>query len=95
MQSTGQALMHSQTARPFDAAFGIEGYDGPSGQRCQALDALRAAGRAAVDVGLRAGDGLGVGVAVGVAAARALRLRQQRIDAPGQCVGGAHRAIMR
>ena len=79
----------------FVAAFEIERQHRVAGEGGQAHDAFGAAGRAAVDFSLARGDGGGVAAAIGVAAARALRLRQQRVDALGQCVGGAHRAIMR
>ena len=98
--STGQALrqsaqpMHAassmtrEPARTFGAAVRVERHDGPAGQPRQPRDALGAAGRAAVDLGLAAGDRLGVAAAVGVAAARALRLRQgveQRLDERAGC----------
>jgi hypothetical protein len=93
---------HCQAAWRFDAALRVQRQHRPASQRRQAHDALRTAGRAAVDVGLALGHGLRVGAAVGEAAARALRLRQHCIE----CVhslrqsgvgcggGGIHRAIM-
>jgi len=47
----------------------------------EAADALGAAGRALVELRVAGGERLGVGAAVGITAARALRLRQERVEA--------------
>src|SRR5690606_34005093 len=69
-----------RAARLFAAAGRIEGQHVTSEQVRQAPDALDAAGRAAVDRRLAAGNRFGVGAAAGEAALRALRLGQQCID---------------
>ena len=62
-----------------------------SEQLRQGRDGGVAAGRAPVDGGLAAGDGLRVGVAVVVAAAPALGLRQQLVDVVDEGSGSGHR----
>lgn len=74
-------------ARAFGAVFGVEGLRGLAGEGGQALNTLLTAGRALVDGGLAAGDGLGVGGAVGVAAALALGLGQGVQQLAGQRAG--------
>ncbi len=75
---------HGALARAFRSAGWVERGSRALQQMSKFFNTLRAAGRAAVDVGLAFGDGLRVGGTVGVAAAGALRLRQQGVDLRGQ-----------
>jgi hypothetical protein len=77
-------------ARALHAVGGIDRDDGTAGHPRQPRDAFHAARRAAVDVGLAAGDRFGVRAAGGIAALRTLRLRQLVFDQVGErfCHGG-------
>src|SRR5690606_7204291 len=78
--------------RLFAAAVRSEGLDRPPEQGRQRFNAGLAAGRAAVDVCLAAGDGLGVWPAALIAAFGALGLRQQGVDGVG---GNGHGVVLR
>ena len=67
--------------RRFDAVRRVQRQVLASQQFGQGLDRGAASGRALIDRRLAGRDGGGIGTAAGVAATRALRLRQQRIDA--------------
>ena len=89
MASTGQGGRHlvqpMQRSSSMNATVGaasmplsrLSGASGAAGELRQRDDGFGAAGRALVDVGFAARDGLGVGQATRVAAARALRLRSR------------------